>query len=103
MLRNMIKLLVFDWDDVITLGSKEGYYACYRETLNELGITLDERELHIRIQRKWGQPFREELKELASSRDVGGVESCDRDCGGARHVDVRVAAGAPPHEQRPIR
>lgn len=60
----MIKLIVFDWDDVITLGSKEGYYACYRETLKELGVLLDEDELHQRIQRKWGQPFREELKEL---------------------------------------
>lgn len=60
----MIKLIVFDWDDVVTLGSKEGYYACYRETLKELGIVFPEDELHRRIQRRWGQPFREELKEL---------------------------------------
>lgn len=60
----MIKLIVFDWDDVVTLGSKEGYYACYRETLKALGIIFPEDELHRRIQRRWGQPFREELKEL---------------------------------------
>ncbi len=60
----MIKLIVFDWDDVVTLGSKEGYYACYRETLKELGIVFPEDELHRRIQRRWGQPFREELTEL---------------------------------------
>ena len=34
----MIKLLIFDWDDVITLGSKEGYYQCYRKTIKEFGI-----------------------------------------------------------------
>jgi phosphoglycolate phosphatase len=60
----MKKLLIFDWDDVVTLGSKEGYYACYRETLNELGIIFPENELHRRIQKRWGQPFHEELKEL---------------------------------------
>ncbi len=60
----MIKLLVFDWDDVIILGAKEGYYVCYRETLKEFGIVFSEEELHRRIQRKWGQPFREELEEL---------------------------------------
>lgn len=64
----MIKLIVFDWDDVVTLGSKEGYYACYRETLKELGIVFPENELHRRIQRRWGQPFREELKELLLER-----------------------------------
>ena len=60
----MIKLIMFDWDDVIILGSKKGYYNCYRETLSELGVTLDEKEMDIRIKRKWGQPFREELRSL---------------------------------------
>lgn len=64
----MIKLLVFDWDDVIIFGSKKGYYDCYRKTIEELGIKLDERELDIRIQRKWGQPYREELKELIKEK-----------------------------------
>ena len=60
----MIKVIIFDWDDVITLGAKDGYYQCYRETIKEFNIVFDEKELHERIQRKWGQPFREELKEL---------------------------------------
>lgn len=64
----MKKLVVFDWDDVVTLGSKEGYYACYRETLNALGIVLPEDELHKRIQRRWGQPYQEELRELLLER-----------------------------------
>lgn len=60
----MIKLIIFDWDDVIVLGSKTGYYKCYRETLKKLGITMPEKEMDVRIKRKWGQPFKEELKEL---------------------------------------
>lgn len=60
----MTKLIVFDWDDVITLGAKDGYYQCYRETIKELNVILGEREFHERIQRKWGQPYREELREL---------------------------------------
>lgn len=34
----MKKLIIFDWDDVIILGAKKGYYRCYEETLNELGV-----------------------------------------------------------------
>ena len=60
----MLKLIIFDWDDVITLGSKEGYYQCYRETLKEFDIVFSEEELHKRIQKRGGQPFREELGEL---------------------------------------
>lgn len=73
----MIKLIIFDWDDVITLGSKEGYYNCYRETLKELGVTLEESEMHIRIQRRWGQPFREELKELLAEKLQLLNQACD--------------------------
>lgn len=64
----MVKLIVFDWDDVITLGAKEGYYQCYRETMKVFGIKFDEKELDKRIQRKWGQPYREELRELFFER-----------------------------------
>ena len=60
----MIKLLVFDWDDVITIGGKEGYYECYRKTLKELGVHLDEKELNKRIQKNWGKPYREELRGI---------------------------------------
>jgi phosphoglycolate phosphatase len=59
-----IKLIIFDWDDVFTIGSKQGYSACYHETLAGLGITLHPAEEKKRILAKWGQPHREELKEL---------------------------------------
>ncbi len=59
-----IKLIIFDWDDVFTLGSKEGYFKCYHETLSELGIKLEPEEEKKRILAKWGRPHQEELKEL---------------------------------------
>jgi phosphoglycolate phosphatase-like HAD superfamily hydrolase len=60
----MLKLIVFDWDDVITLGAKEGYFKCYHETLIELGVNLEPEEEKRRILAKWSKPHREELKEL---------------------------------------
>lgn len=64
----MIKLVIFDWDDVIVLGSKKGYYDCYRETLNDLGVKMTEEEMDRRIRSKWGKPFRIELAELLKEK-----------------------------------
>jgi phosphoglycolate phosphatase-like HAD superfamily hydrolase len=60
----MIKLIIFDWDDVFTLGSKEGYFACYDKALETVGISLPPEEKHKRILSKWGKSFRVELEEL---------------------------------------
>ena len=64
----MIKLIIFDWDDVFTLGAKEGYYACYRKAINDLGVFLSPEEENKRILAKWGKSFREELKELLKEK-----------------------------------
>ncbi|MBU0648212.1 HAD family hydrolase [Patescibacteria group bacterium] len=63
-----IKLIIFDWDDVFTLGSKEGYFKCYHEALDGVGIQLDPVEEKKRILAKWGQPHREELRELLKEK-----------------------------------
>lgn len=60
----MIKLIVFDWDDVFTIGSKEGYFACYRKALEAVNITLPEKEFKDRIIQAWGQSARKELENL---------------------------------------
>lgn len=60
----MIKLVIFDWDDVITLGGKEGYFACYHAALVAVGVHLSPEEEHKRIMAKWSKPVLEELKEL---------------------------------------
>lgn len=59
-----IKLIIFDWDDVFTRGSTDGYFKCYHKTLIELGVQLEPKEERKRIFAKWGQPHREELREL---------------------------------------
>jgi phosphoglycolate phosphatase len=64
----MIKLIIFDWDDVITLGSKEGYFKCYHETMADLGVVLDMEEERKRILAKWGKSQIEELRELLKER-----------------------------------
>lgn len=60
----MIKLIVFDWDDVFTLGATKGYYACYHQALVQCGVYLSSFEEQKRIKAKWGKTVREELAEL---------------------------------------
>src|SRR3989338_6504072 len=60
----MTRLIIFDWDDVFTLGSTKGYIACYHNALKGVGIELDPVEERKRINAKWGKSQREELKEL---------------------------------------
>ena len=71
-----IEWIIFDWDDVFTLGSKEWYYKCYLETLEELWVSLPFEEADKRIQAKWWQSHREELKELLKEKP----ELIDRAC-----------------------
>jgi phosphoglycolate phosphatase-like HAD superfamily hydrolase len=54
----MTKLIIFDWDDVITLGAKEAYFRLYRHTLDSLGIHLDPDEERRRILARWSKPNR---------------------------------------------
>ncbi len=60
----MIKLIIFDWDDVFTIGSKEGYFACYEQVLQKLKIPRNIKEERKRILSKWGGGHRETLTEL---------------------------------------
>ena len=60
----MIKLIIFDWDDVFTLGSKEGYFACYKKALNAVGVKLSEEDFRKRIIQLWGQSARREIENL---------------------------------------
>ena len=60
----MIKLIVFDWDDVFTLGSRVGYFKCYHDTMIDVGINLGKDEEKKRILAKWGTSHYEEFQEL---------------------------------------
>ncbi len=86
----MIKLIIFDWDDVIIFGAKEGYYNCYKKTLKELGIMLDEKEIDKRIENTWGNIDRilsELLKENSNLIDKACKVFYDKEFYGNTFVD----------------
>lgn len=59
-----VKVLVFDFDDTLTKGSREGYYASYGATATALGVAMSNEELRRRIDSKWGQSVDVELMAL---------------------------------------
>lgn len=72
----MIKLIIFDWDDVITIGSKEGYFSCYNSTLKNLGINIDPKEAKKRILSKWGRTHQESISELLKEHPLLIEKAC---------------------------
>jgi beta-phosphoglucomutase-like phosphatase (HAD superfamily) len=64
----MIKLIIFDWDDVFTLRSTKGYKKCCHEAVVGVGIDLSSEEENIRIQAKWGSSHVAELAELVKDQ-----------------------------------
>jgi phosphoglycolate phosphatase-like HAD superfamily hydrolase len=64
----VVKLIVFDWDEVFTKGSTNGYIRCYHEALKGVGVSLSPEEELKRIHAKWGSPHLEELRELLKEK-----------------------------------
>ncbi len=60
----MIKLIIFDWDDVFSIGSKEGYFACYQAVLDAFEIQLTQHDTQERILLHWGKPYHFTIREL---------------------------------------
>jgi phosphoglycolate phosphatase-like HAD superfamily hydrolase len=60
----MIELIIFDWDDVFTLGSTNGYKKCYHEAVVGVGMNLSSDEETKRMNAKWGASHIDELAEL---------------------------------------
>ena len=60
----MIKLIIFDFDGVIVVGSNEEYFRCYHEALEKVGVHLDSQEERKRILERWSQPYQRELAGL---------------------------------------
>ncbi|HSI20945.1 MAG TPA: HAD family hydrolase [Verrucomicrobiae bacterium] len=60
----MTNLIVFDWDDVFTLGSQQGYFHCYQEAAASVGIDLDLEIVRSRVLPKWGHPVHDEVTDL---------------------------------------
>lgn len=59
-----IKLIIFDWDDVFTVGSTKGYYACYRAALDGVDVDLGVEKEDAIIKEYWGKGHRKELEML---------------------------------------
>ncbi|MEK6947780.1 MAG: HAD family hydrolase [Nanoarchaeota archaeon] len=59
----MVKLIIFDWDDVFTKGSIKGYFNCYEKTLNSLGKTFGIKEKDI-VLKNWGKQSKIVFSEL---------------------------------------
>jgi len=64
----MIELIIFDWDDVFTLGSTDGYKKCYHQAVIGVGLDLSPEEEEKRIRAKWGGSHIEELAELVKDK-----------------------------------
>jgi phosphoglycolate phosphatase-like HAD superfamily hydrolase len=64
----MIKLIIFDWDDVFTLGSTDGYKKCYHEAVVGVDMHLSPEEEMKRMNAKWGASHVEELAELVKNQ-----------------------------------
>lgn len=64
----MIKLIIFDWDDVFTLGSKEAYYNCYRKAIYSVGVKLSKKKIWEGIIATWGKSYKVVLAELLKER-----------------------------------
>lgn len=64
----MIKLIIFDWDDVFTIGSKEGYFKCYDETLNTLNVPRNPKEERRKIISTWGRSYKEAFARLLKNK-----------------------------------
>jgi phosphoglycolate phosphatase-like HAD superfamily hydrolase len=64
----MIRLIIFDWDDVFTMGATKAYVRCYHEAMAAVGVHLPLDEEQRRILQNWGQTAREELRGLLTER-----------------------------------
>lgn len=72
----MTELIIFDWDDVFSKGSTEGYYKCYHAAVVGVGVHLSDDEEKARIAAKWGSSHVEEIAELLKEYPERVEEAC---------------------------
>lgn len=61
---SMIELIIFDWDDVFTLGSIRGYYKCTHEALAGVGVIFGQAEEEKLIKETWPLPHDQQLAAI---------------------------------------
>lgn len=60
----MKKIIIFDFDGVVVTGSNEGYFNCYHQALESVGVRLKPEEERKRILSRWGQSHEREIEAL---------------------------------------
>jgi len=58
----MVKLIVFDWDDVFTTGSTVAYHACYLKAAVDAGSAVSEEKVKNTVNELWGRPHEEVIR-----------------------------------------
>lgn len=67
---NRIKLIVFDWDDVFTLGSSDGYYASYQKAIESVGVNADAKLLKDKVVELWGRPHKQVIASILADHST---------------------------------
>ena len=73
----MIKLIIFDRDDVFTLGATKWYFTCYQETIKELWVHLSADEQKKRILENRWKSHEVELQGLLKEYPDLLEEACE--------------------------
>jgi phosphoglycolate phosphatase len=58
----MIKLIVFDWDDVFTTGSTAAYHACYFKAAIDAGSSVSKKKVKNTVNKLWGRPHEDVIR-----------------------------------------
>lgn len=94
----MIESIVFDWDDVFTQGSTEGYFRCYHQALEKVGVNMNPDEERKRVLQNWGAPVEVELGGLLTEHPQllnNAVQEYERILFGNIFVDcLTIVAGS---------
>lgn len=64
----MTKLIIFDWDDVFTHGSTEGYYACYKAAVDSVAPGIDLEIIKQAVKDLWGRPAKDVLARILGDK-----------------------------------
>ncbi len=74
----MIKLIIFDWDDVFTTGATKAYFKCYQKAALSVGVKLPNKVVEERILKNWGKNVEAEITGLLKENPQLVLEATKR-------------------------
>ncbi len=63
-MNTQLKLIIFDWDDVFTHGSTDGYYSCYKAAADRVAPDTDFEHVKRVVKELWGRPARDVIVKI---------------------------------------